>query len=85
MNLVGNAVKFTEHGSVTVRAELLRHGSEEDVVRFTVQDTGIGIAEDQLERVFQDFTQADSGTSRRYGGTGLGLGISRHLVDGLRQ
>lgn len=81
MNLVGNAVKFTERGSVTMRVELLHHGSDEDVVRFTVQDTGIGIAEDQLERVFQDFTQADSGTSRRYGGTGLGLSISKHLVE----
>ncbi len=75
-NLVGNAIKFTEHGAVTVR---LRLSTEADRARYCidVQDSGIGIAADKLESVFEPFVQAESSTTRRFGGTGLGLTISR--------
>ena len=75
VNLIGNALKFTESGSVTVSAS--RHGSH---VAVAVQDTGIGIPEDELDRIFEEFHQVESGTTRRYGGTGLGLAISNRLV-----
>ena len=76
LNLLGNAVKFTESGSVALTVE----AAGDDAVRFTVTDTGIGIPPDRLERVFDAFTQADGSTTRRFGGTGLGLTISRELV-----
>ena len=80
VNLVGNAIKFTERGEVVVRAEI-EHQSE-DLVRlhFTVSDTGIGIPEDKRQIIFEAFSQADTSTTRRYGGTGLGLAISSQLV-----
>ncbi len=80
-NLLGNAVKFTERGSVTLRVRLL-NGSEysEPKLQFAVVDTGIGIAADNLEKLFVPFTQADESVTRRFGGTGLGLAISRQLV-----
>ena len=77
LNLAGNAVKFTEHG--TVRIELSR--LDDGTVKISVVDSGIGISEQQLDRMFQRFTQADSSTTRRYGGTGLGLAISKTLVE----
>jgi signal transduction histidine kinase/ActR/RegA family two-component response regulator len=77
LNLAGNAVKFTERG--TVRIELSR--LDERVVKISVVDSGIGITDEQLDRMFQRFTQADSSTTRRYGGTGLGLAISKTLVE----
>lgn len=80
INLVGNAVKFTEIGSVTLG---VRHRMRNDgvtMVEFAVQDTGIGIEPEAMERLFDAFTQADTSTSRKYGGTGLGLAISRNLV-----
>jgi signal transduction histidine kinase/ligand-binding sensor domain-containing protein/CheY-like chemotaxis protein len=85
VNLVGNAFKFTESGTVTVRVER-RAGDQFDaerrnMIRFSVEDTGIGIAADALPRLFQKFEQADSTTTRRYGGTGLGLAICRQLVE----
>jgi CheY-like chemotaxis protein len=85
LNLLNNAVKFTPEGSVTltVRREgegLAPDGGPGDVVRFTVTDTGIGIAPAQQERLFKRFSQVDGSISRRFGGTGLGLAISRHLV-----
>ena len=78
-NLLSNAVKFTPEGEVDVEARL-EEGTE-TAVRFTVRDTGIGIRPDLLERLFEPFTQADASTTREYGGSGLGLTISRQLVD----
>jgi CheY-like chemotaxis protein len=75
-NLLSNAVKFTPEGEVVL--EVVPAG--DDVVRFVVRDTGIGIAPDRLEQLFEPFTQADAATNRRYGGTGLGLTISRELA-----
>ena len=80
LNLVGNAMKFTERGRVDVRVSRWQE-DQSDAVLFEVSDTGIGMSEDSLSRVFHKFTQADSSISRRFGGTGLGLAISRELVE----
>ncbi len=80
VNLVGNAIKFTEQGEVVVCAELKAESAEELRVLFTVTDTGIGIAPEKQRLIFAPFTQADGSTTRRYGGTGLGLTISSRLV-----
>ena len=76
-NLVGNAVKFTEQGSVTVRCMTPRPG----ILRFEVQDTGVGVAEDVQARIFQRFDQGDASTTRKFGGSGLGLTITRKLAE----
>ncbi|MDP2794551.1 MAG: response regulator, partial [Sulfurisoma sp.] len=81
LNYAGNAVKFTEHGTLSLRAILLEETDGELRVRFEVQDTGIGIAPEQLTRLFQAFEQADVSTTRKYGGTGLGLAITRRLAN----
>ena len=80
-NLLGNAVKFTEQGEVALRVECLSHDGERAQMRFEVRDTGIGIEQQALTRIFDAFSQADDSTTRRFGGTGLGLSICRHLVD----
>ncbi len=81
LNLLGNAVKFTESGEVALRVTPDREASASGVLRFTISDTGIGIPDEKLGAVFERFTQADSSTTRRYGGTGLGLTISKRLVE----
>ncbi len=80
LNYAGNAVKFTERGSITLRARLLEDLGDELRVRFEVQDTGIGVEPESLPKLFQAFEQADASTTRRYGGTGLGLAITRRLA-----
>ena len=81
LNYASNAVKFTEHGSITLRALLLDETADEAVLRFEVQDTGVGISADALSRLFSAFEQADNSMSRKYGGTGLGLAITRRLAE----
>jgi two-component system, sensor histidine kinase and response regulator len=81
MNLVGNAIKFTEHGEVEVTARMVRRDGHDALVQCDVRDTGIGIPTSKLDEVFGAFSQADTSTTRRYGGTGLGLAICRRLVQ----
>jgi len=81
INLIGNAIKFTERGSVDVRCHPVRPGTERVLIRFEIRDTGIGIAPEAQERIFEKFTQGDEGTTRRFGGTGLGTTISKQLVE----
>ena len=86
LNLVDNAIKFTEHGRVLVDVEelaLLEPGDTRAQLLFSVSDTGIGIPEEQQSRIFDSFTQADGSITRRYGGSGLGLAICRHLVHAM--
>ena len=80
-NLIGNAVKFTERGSVQVGLSWRARGDDRIELEFEVRDTGIGIAADVLPRLFERFTQADNSTARRYEGSGLGLAICREIVD----
>jgi PAS domain S-box-containing protein len=80
LNLVGNAIKFTKTGGVYVFAKLLKEETDSYYIEFSVKDTGIGIAADKLQLVFERFSQAEAHTTRNYGGTGLGLSIARQLV-----
>jgi signal transduction histidine kinase/ABC-type amino acid transport substrate-binding protein len=81
LNLVGNAIKFTVRGSVSVSVHQLRADNQRVILEFSVRDTGIGIPPDRLNELFQPFAQVDASVTRRFGGTGLGLSISRRLVD----
>jgi signal transduction histidine kinase len=80
-NLVGNAIKFTEHGEVVVEAEMRSDRGQWVGIALRVRDTGIGIPLDRQAAIFESFTQVDGSTTRRYGGTGLGLTICRQLVQ----
>jgi two-component system, sensor histidine kinase and response regulator len=81
LNLVGNAIKFTASGEVVLRARLEERQEGAVIVRFEVTDTGIGITQENRDRLFRPFTQADGSTARKFGGTGLGLAISRQLAE----
>jgi signal transduction histidine kinase len=81
VNLLGNAIKFTEHGRVTLSIDVEHPGERDTLLLFTVADTGIGIPPDKQRVIFEAFTQADGSTTRKYGGTGLGLAISARLVE----
>ena len=81
LNYAGNAVKFTQRGHVMLRAKLLHDDGHDLLVRFAVEDSGIGIAPEQIPRLFQVFEQADDSTARQYGGTGLGLAINRRIAQ----
>jgi PAS domain S-box-containing protein len=80
LNYVSNAIKFTDSGSIVLRAAVLEEDTHSLLVRFEVEDSGIGIAPDVLARLFSPFEQADNSTTRKYGGTGLGLAITHHLA-----
>src|SRR5262249_5457787 len=80
-NLLGNAVKFTEHGEIGIRLTVASRSRTACALRIAVTDTGIGIPADRRAAIFESFTQADMSTTRRFGGTGLGLTITRHLVE----
>ena len=84
INFLTNAVKFTEHGRVILRAEVIEINKVDALIRFSIQDTGIGITPEVRDRLFRPFEQADESTTRRYGGTGLGLAISRQLANMMR-
>lgn len=81
INLLGNAIKFTERGTITIAAAILERESNRALIRITVSDTGIGMSQETLQKIFDPFAQADSSTTRRFGGTGLGLSICRKLAE----
>lgn len=81
INLIGNAIKFTDKGSVELRCHTIRAGEQRSLVRFEIVDTGIGISAEAQARIFENFSQADESTTRRFGGTGLGTAIARQLVE----
>jgi len=81
LNLISNAVKFTSKGSITVNVSLISDDDKKVTIEFSVKDTGIGIPENKIDKIFENFQQASSGTSRLYGGTGLGLAIVKQLVE----
>ncbi len=80
-NLLGNAVKFTKEGEISVKVKRIYTDSKDVIIEFAITDTGIGLKPEQIEKLFQSYTQASDSTSREYGGTGLGLAISKQLVE----
>lgn len=81
LNLAGNAIKFTEQGEVRISAKLLNDSGKKVRILFSVQDSGIGIPTDKLEKIFESFTQVNATTTRKYGGTGLGLTIAKQIIE----
>lgn len=81
INLLGNAIKFTNHGSVGVRVTMVEEWGKKKIIQFSVEDTGIGIPHDKKDTIFESFSQADAATTRVYGGTGLGLAICKTYVE----
>lgn len=81
INLTDNAVKFTEHGEIVLHVELVERKNDSVSLRFSIRDSGIGMTQEQIGKLFKSFTQADGSTTRKYGGTGLGLAISKQLVE----
>ena len=81
INLIGNAIKFTQEGEIAIRIELTASNGNQPQIQFSVRDTGVGIAADKQQSIFEAFSQEDTSTTRRFGGTGLGLSISRRLVE----
>ena len=81
LNLGNNAVKFTQQGEIIIRAAHSKNNQDDNIIHFSVQDTGIGISKDKQNNLFQSFSQADTSTTRRFGGTGLGLAISKRLIQ----
>jgi signal transduction histidine kinase/FixJ family two-component response regulator len=81
INIVGNAIKFTEKGCVELFCSFISHNENEEVAEIIISDTGIGIPESKIARIFDEFTQADTDTTRKFGGSGLGLSISKKIVD----
>jgi PAS domain S-box-containing protein len=81
INLINNAIKFTEVGEVVVRTDVIEKKEDHVRIKFSIEDTGIGMTKEQSSKLFQAFTQADSSTTRKYGGTGLGLSISKRLIE----
>jgi signal transduction histidine kinase/CheY-like chemotaxis protein len=79
-NLMSNAIKFTEKGRVTMKVSVIEEDKQQTILRFSIQDTGIGLTEEQISKLFTAFNQADTSVTRRFGGTGLGLAISKRLV-----
>ncbi|WP_158081663.1 ATP-binding protein [Paenibacillus selenitireducens] len=81
LNVLTNAVKFTQHGYISVKVEEMNRANGVSYIQFTIEDTGIGISQDQIDKIFRPFTQADDDISRQFGGTGLGLAICKYLVE----
>ena len=80
-NLLNNAIKFTEKGKVDILVTLLKNEYHNYTIKFEIKDTGIGLTKDELKKLFASFSQADTSTTRNFGGTGLGLVISKNLVE----
>lgn len=80
-NLIGNAIKFTTKGSVTISLKLIQQEAQQYTIRFIIKDTGIGIPKDKFQKIFNSFSQAETNTTRKFGGTGLGLSITKRLLE----